>query len=135
MSTVTTGFEKLKTEYESCPDFHDIYIKLKDGMTHEINGFILQDGYLFLSRKLCIPQTSLREFLIWELHVVVVGHFQNEKIIKVVEYRFYCPSFCQACRNISYLPTSKAAKIEHRLVHSTPNSKLSMTRREYEFSC
>jgi len=48
MSTVVTGFEKLKTEYESCPDFLDISIKLKDGMSHELDDFILQDGYLFL---------------------------------------------------------------------------------------
>jgi len=29
MSMVISGFEKLKTEYESCPDFCDIYIKFK----------------------------------------------------------------------------------------------------------
>ena len=31
MSTTVNGFEKLKTEYESCPDFHKIYAELKDG--------------------------------------------------------------------------------------------------------
>ena len=51
MSTVVTGFMKLKTEYKSSTDFRDIYIKLKDGTTHELGGFILQDGYLFQGQK------------------------------------------------------------------------------------
>ena len=39
ISTIISGFEKLKTEYESCLDFCDIYTKLKDGTTHEIDVF------------------------------------------------------------------------------------------------
>jgi len=31
MSTVVNGFERLKTKYESCPNFHEIYAELKDG--------------------------------------------------------------------------------------------------------
>jgi len=38
---------------------------LKSGTTHEIDGFILQDGYLFRIHKLGIPRTSVREFLVW----------------------------------------------------------------------
>jgi len=64
MSTAVNGFERLKTEYESCPDFHEIYVELKDGTTREVDGFVLHDGYLFIGRKLCILRTSLREFLV-----------------------------------------------------------------------
>jgi len=63
MSTVVNSFERLKTEYELCPDFHDIYAELKDGTTREVDGFVLHDVYLFLSRKLCILRIFLREFL------------------------------------------------------------------------
>jgi len=79
MALVVNGFEKLRTEYESCPDFCDIYAILKDGATRKVDGYTLQDGYLFLSRKVCIPITSLREFLVWELHASsLVEHFRNE---------------------------------------------------------
>ena len=61
MSTEVVGFEKIKETYESCPDFGNIYTVLRDSLTHEIDGFLLQDGYLFRSRLLCIPRTTLRE--------------------------------------------------------------------------
>ena len=91
MSTVVNGFEKIKAEYESCPDFCDIYAILIDGSTQEVDSYTLHDGYLFLGRKLCIPRISLREFLAWKLHGGLAGHFENKKTIKVVKYRFYRP--------------------------------------------
>ena len=42
------GFEKIKDEYELCPDFCDIYAILIDGSTQEVDGYTLHDGYLFL---------------------------------------------------------------------------------------
>jgi len=93
MSTAVNGFERLKTKYQSCPDFHEIYAKLKDGTTREVVGFVLYDGYLFMGRNLCIPRISLREFIVWELHDGgLAGHFGNEKTIEAVEYKFYWPS-------------------------------------------
>ena len=53
---------------ESCSEFGDIYLTLKDENHYVINGYHLQDGYLFRDNKLCIPKTSVREFLIWEIH-------------------------------------------------------------------
>jgi len=93
MLTAVNGFERLKTEYESCPDFHEIYAELKYGTIREVDRFVLHDGYLFIGRKLCIPRASLREFLVWELHASgLTGHFGNEKTIEAVEYRFYWPN-------------------------------------------
>ena len=48
MSTVVNDFEKIKAEYESCPDFCDIYAILIDESTQEVDGYTLHDGYLFL---------------------------------------------------------------------------------------
>ena len=94
MSIIVNDFKRLKTEDESCPDFHEIYAELKAGTTREVNGFVLHDGYLFLGCKLCIPRISLREFFIWELHAGgLAGHFENEKTIEAVEYKFYWPSW------------------------------------------
>jgi len=92
MSTVVNSFEKIKAEYESCPSFCDIYAILTNGSTQEVDGYTPHDGYLFLGQKLCIPRTSLREFLVWELHDGgLARHFGNEKTIEAVEYRFYWP--------------------------------------------
>ena len=52
MSTTVNSFERLRAEYESCPDFHEIYVELKDGTTREVDGFVLHDGYLFIGSKL-----------------------------------------------------------------------------------
>ena len=64
MSTEVIGFERLREEYDSCPDFEKIYVTLRDGPVREMYDFLLQDGYLFRFRKLCIPHTSLRDFLL-----------------------------------------------------------------------
>jgi len=70
MSTEVVGFEKIKNTYESCPDFENIFSVLRNSLTHDVDDFLLQDGYMIRSRKLCIPRTSLREFLVCELHAM-----------------------------------------------------------------
>ena len=64
MSAKVIGFEKLREGYDSCPDFGEIYVTLRDGSVHEIDSFLLQDDYLFRFCKLCIPRTSLKDFLL-----------------------------------------------------------------------
>jgi len=64
MSIEVISFEKIKDTYESCLDFENILTVLRDSLTHEVDDFLLQDGYLFRSRKLCISRTSLREFIV-----------------------------------------------------------------------
>ena len=66
---------------------------LRGGSVREMNDFLLQDGYLFRFRKLCIPRISLSDFLSWEIHARgLAGHFGQSKTIEVVEHRFYWPS-------------------------------------------
>jgi len=40
-------FERIKEEYVSCPNFGEIFGALKQGVTQEIDDFLLQDDYLF----------------------------------------------------------------------------------------
>ena len=48
---------------------------------------------MFKVTKLCIPQTSFRDFLIREMHASgLVGHFGRDKTIALVKDRFYWPS-------------------------------------------
>ena len=90
MSFKVTGFERLKEEYKSCLEFEEIYLALKDENHHVINGYHLQDGYLFQDNKLCILKTSVCEFLIWEIHVGgLSGHCRMNKIIEEVERQFF----------------------------------------------
>ena len=87
MSAEVTGFERLREEYESCPDFEKIYVTLWDDSIREMDNFLLQDDYFFRFYKLCISRTSFRNFLSWKIHAEgLAGHFSQKKTIKVVEY-------------------------------------------------
>ena len=76
MSVKVTGFEQLKDDYESCPDFRELYTSLRNASRPVLDDYTLQDGYLFKANKLCIPRSSVRDLLVWEIHVGgLAGHF------------------------------------------------------------
>jgi len=55
--------------------------------------FVIHDWFLFQGYKLCIPTTSFRDFLVWEMHAGgLVGHLGKDRTIALVEDRFYWPS-------------------------------------------
>jgi len=84
---------KSKTLMSHVLIFENILTVLRDSLTHGVGDFLLQDGCLFRPRRLCIPCTSLREFLVWELHVGgLAGHFERNKTIETVEHCFYWSS-------------------------------------------
>lgn len=106
MEVKVVGFERLKNDYLTCKDFQDIYVDLSAGQHQNHSNFSLQDGYLFKSNHLCLPSTSVRDQIIWELHSR--GHFGRDKTIAMMEERFYWPSLkhdvaivvaqCQICQ-------------------------------------
>jgi len=58
-----------------------------------MDDFLLQDGFLFRFGKLCIPRTSVREYVVWELHAGgLADHFGYNKTIEGVELCFYWSS-------------------------------------------
>jgi len=61
--TELTTFERLREEYELCPDFVKICVTLWGSSVREMDDFLLQDKYLFRFRKLCIPRMSLEGIL------------------------------------------------------------------------
>ncbi|XP_075640578.1 uncharacterized protein LOC142612363 [Castanea sativa] len=92
VSVKVTGFERLKDDYESCPDFRELYTSLSNASRPILDDYTFQDGYLFKSNKLCIPRSSVRDFLVWEIHAGgLAGYFARDKTIEQVERQFYWP--------------------------------------------
>ena len=92
MSVKVTRFERLKDDYESCPDFEELDTSLSNAPRPILDDYTPQDDYLFKANKLCIPQFSVRDFLVWEIHAGgLAGHFGRDKTIEEVECQFYWP--------------------------------------------
>ncbi|KAK8916805.1 hypothetical protein KSP39_PZI022608 [Platanthera zijinensis] len=109
MRTQVIGFERVKDDYSSCPDFSGIYDVIRSDPHHDETDYLIRDGYLFRGTRLCIPRTSLRNFIVWELHGGGLGgHFGRDKTRALVEERFYWPgmkrviaqivSSCRTCQ-------------------------------------
>ena len=54
-------FELTIDQYKDDPNFINIYKECEKGA---VNGYYRYDGYLFKSGRLCIPNSSIREFLV-----------------------------------------------------------------------
>ena len=92
MSVNVIGFERLKDDYESCPDFRELYTSLSNAPRPVLDDYTLQDGYLFKANKLCIPRSSVRDFLVWKIHAGgLTSHSGQDKTIEEVERQFYWP--------------------------------------------
>ena len=113
MDVKVVGFDRLKNEYPSCTDFGIIFHETQNGNR---NDYVIHDGYLFKGMKLCIPNTSLRDFLIWELHAGgIAGHFGRDKTISLVEDRFYWSTLKRdVSRVVSQCRTCQLAKAQKR---------------------
>ena len=94
--------------YDSCKDLKNIYNEVINGISRNHSDFQIHDGYLFKDNILCIPSTSIRDFLIWEIHQGgLAGHFGRDKTTADVEHRFFWPkmkkhiakviSHCKVC--------------------------------------
>ena len=79
MSVKVTGFKQLNDDYESRPNFGELYTSLSNAPRPILDDYTLQEGYLFKANKLCIPRSLVRDFLVWEIHVGgLAGNFGQE---------------------------------------------------------
>ena len=92
MDNQVVGFDKIKEMYEQCSDFSKIYKQVLSGTSPLNEDFNIIDGYLFKNQRLCLPNTSIRDFVIWEVHQGgLAGYFGRNKTIQDLEERFYWP--------------------------------------------
>ena len=63
ISTEVISFDKIKEDNEY-PNFGSILTTLYKGPSRKYSEYILQNGYLFRGTRLCVPNTSLRDFLV-----------------------------------------------------------------------
>ncbi|XP_078437245.1 uncharacterized protein LOC144707870 [Wolffia australiana] len=90
MKTQVLGFEQTRVGYAECLHFVKILSSFIDPAAPKSRDFYLTDGYLFFSKRLCIPRISLRDFLIWETHAGgLSGHFGVNRMILSLEQHFY----------------------------------------------
>lgn len=107
------GFDAIKGLYESDNDFWEVVDQLKNpapGNVDTIQGeYLMQDGYLFKGKRLCVPVGSIRENIIREFYSSgMAGHFGKDKIIALVADKYYWPKMkrditrfvekCQICQ-------------------------------------
>jgi hypothetical protein len=86
MSTRVAGFHAFTVMYAVDPSFGKIIQEVIDGHRSD---FILHNGYLFHGLQLCIPNCSLRQQIISELHNE--GHFGRDKTLALISSDYYWP--------------------------------------------
>ncbi|KAK8923695.1 hypothetical protein KSP39_PZI019139 [Platanthera zijinensis] len=115
MTASVQGLERLMLDYPTCPDFGEIYTALSRDPPDPVEGYQIYEGYLYRGSRLCVPQTSYRDYLIWELHAGgAAGHFGRDKSIAIVEDRLYWPSLkkdvARVVRHCRICQTAKGSK-------------------------
>ena len=112
MEVEVTELVAIKALYEEDFDFGDIYQKCRDpaaGERKEMEDYFLQEGYLFKGKRMCIPDCSLRAWLVRDVHSGGMGgHFGIAKTMELLERKYFWPSLkkdvkkfvdgCEACQ-------------------------------------
>ena len=105
----TLGFENLVNMYKEHVDFKDVYASCENPISHNSSqwlDYMLQEGLLSKSSKLCIPKCSMRENLIQKKHSGgLSGHFGQDKTLdQVNDFYFWLgmqndvKNFVDSCR-------------------------------------
>jgi hypothetical protein len=123
LTVTVTGFEEVKRCYPGDPDFGLIYAAVLPGPTTAHPHYTVQDGYLFFKNRLCLPNTSTRDFVIQEMHEGgLASHFGRDKTISLVEDRFVFARPQERCYQsgpaMPCLSISQRAEAEFRFIHT-----------------
>ena len=117
MSAEVIGFERLREEYDSCPDFGKFMSRYRTTLFVKWTVFYYKTvsysesvSYVFRARP--------SEILSWEIHAGGLAvHFGQNKIIEVVEHRFYWPSLKKdVAKIVSQWRTCQLAEQQKQIV-------------------
>ena len=100
------GFDHIKELYNKDLDFSIIYQECSKGAHKD---FFIHNGFLFKGKRLCVPQGSLRQSIVKEVHEGgLMGHFGVAKTLDTMHEHFFWPYMrkfvhnffdkCIACR-------------------------------------
>lgn len=105
------GFDTFKEMYSEDTYFGPVMQEVLSGQRYD---YQVQDGFLFKGLQLCIPDCSLREKVVAELHSL--GHFGRDKSIVLVESKYFWPKLrrdvtrhverCQVCQRSKGVSTN-----------------------------
>ena len=85
------GFEQIEQDYADGKDFGSIYAEIINGDGKHPH-YSIHDGFLFKSTQLCLPTTSIREYVVHELHSGgCCRHLGRDKILALVNNIYYWP--------------------------------------------
>ena len=92
MAISMPGFKQIKQEYKSDKDFGTIYKEVHHCEHLKHPYFSIHDGYLFYGSRIYLPNTSIQEHVIRELHSGrCSGYLGRNKTFALVEDRYYWP--------------------------------------------
>ncbi|XP_022856576.1 uncharacterized protein LOC111377680, partial [Olea europaea var. sylvestris] len=82
-----------RVSLSSIMSIKDIFLDVQSGRSDTVDSFRLEKSYQFRANKLCIPRTSMWDFIVWEIYAGgLVSYFGRDKTIEEVERQFYWPS-------------------------------------------
>ena len=77
------GFEHLK----------ELYVNVGESFKNPNDMFVVQEGFLFMENKLCIPMSGARKVLVREVHSGwVAEYFCVQKTLDTLNESFYWPN-------------------------------------------
>ena len=81
LETKMLAFDHIKELYACDDDFSNLFKLCKKGV---YNRYFRHDGYLFKDKRLCVPNSYMRDLLIREAHEGgLLGHFGVAKILDI----------------------------------------------------
>ncbi|XP_077242596.1 uncharacterized protein LOC143883121 [Tasmannia lanceolata] len=86
MRTIVLGFDSFQQLYMEDEYFSKL---ISDAYDEKLADFTLRDGFLFKGNHLCVPDCSLRQKVIGEIHNE--GHFCHDKTLQLVSAKYYWP--------------------------------------------
>ena len=86
LETKMLVFDHIKELYACDDDFSNLF-KLCEKVAH--NKYFRHDGYLFKDKRLCVPNSSMHELFIREVHKgSLMRHFEVAKTLDILHEHF-----------------------------------------------